>query len=377
MAAVSAIPVTHGSVPADFEAWLHAPVARGCPDARFEIRRATPQEYPRIYDAVDTVFGRPRGRATFDWLYTRNPLGPARCWLMIERASGRLAATVARYPWPVALGGERLCGEFGGDMVILPEWRGQGLYPVFMQVRDSHAWHADTVVLGAPNLGSRKALARAGLGHILIGPLPFAVGALDVSGILAGRSWPRTAARLTGTVGNAVLAAWRRLALASGDGIRIEQITRFEGETEKLALECDPTMRYWCPYTAEFLNWRYFDNPSAAYLAHAAVVDERLRGYSVLRIAGNQAMLMAFVAAPAPSAVAAKLLLSGIEAAREAGCCKMVLYASPHWRHWPLFRRCGFVSRRAESWRSARCARRPDVSDGRNWRFLPGDSDVL
>ena len=359
-----------------FESWFRAPVRTTCRDPRFEIRRAAPDDFPKIYDLVDRDFGMRRDRAAYEWLYTRNPGGMARCWLMIERARGRPVASIARYPWPVAFGSERLPGEFGGDMAISPEWQHKGLYPVFMEVRDSHAWHGDTVILGAPNLGSRKALAKLGLGDTVMGPFPSVVLPLDLAGMLAHRSSPHVAASFASGAVNATLAAWRRLVLAHDEHIRTESVTYFGADIGPLGLESQAQARYWCPHSAEFLNWRYFENPSESYLAQAATVGDRVVGYSVLRIDGRTGMIMDFVAAPAPAGGPRALLRAIIDAAREAGCNKITFYATSGWKHWPLFRRAGFISRRSSAYRSARYGDRPDVCEERNWQLLPGDSDV-
>ena len=360
-----------------FEAWLNAPVRRDSSDPRLEVRRATPDDFPRIFALVDQVLGSNRGQAAYDWLYCRNPGGIARCWAVVERASGQLLSCLARFPWPVAYGDEPLHGEFGGDLVTLPEWQRRGLYRLCIEVRDSHEWMSDTVVLGAPNAKSRGAARKAGLGHTIIGPFPFVALPLNPADYLRDHSWPAAAALPVGAALGGVLSAWQRLALPSDPDVRIESMDRFEGDTAALGRESQATAAYWCPHSAEFLNWRYLANPSSSYIALAALVQERLRGYSVVRTEGSRATMMEFVAPPSADGVAAELLRSSIGAARDAGCNRMDFYATPGWCHWPLFRRAGFTGRRSHAYRTARCPGRPDVSAVENWQLMPGDSDVL
>ena len=58
-----------------FDEWMRLPAPGKPDDDRFEVRRAAPQEYERIYDLVDLAFGRKRPRELYDWLYRENPSG--------------------------------------------------------------------------------------------------------------------------------------------------------------------------------------------------------------------------------------------------------------------------------------------------------------
>jgi len=63
-----------------FEEWFQAPLAEESSDPRFQVRRAHPTEFERLYDLVDEAFAVKRPRAVFDWLYRGNPAGAGRCW---------------------------------------------------------------------------------------------------------------------------------------------------------------------------------------------------------------------------------------------------------------------------------------------------------
>jgi Acetyltransferase (GNAT) domain len=359
-----------------FEEWLNAPLGRTSPDPRFEIRRATQNDFERIFDLVDTVFKTKRARAAYEWLYQANPLGAAHCWLVIERSSGELVASQSRFPWPVAHGDERIQGEFSGDFATLPRLQRQGLYRLCVEVRDSHAWQNQTVVLGAPNVKSRGALAKMGRQHYVLGPLPFGLLPLDFVEILRSRSWPRSAAKAFGVAANEALGFWQKRVLAFQDDIRIEELKHFDSEIDALTYRCMSTPNYWCPHESDFLNWRYLKHPVNSYVAQAAIVNDEIKGYSVVRIENNRATIMEFAASPAERPVVRALLRATIGIAREAGCHAVEFHATPSWRFWGLFNRVGFLKTRSETYLSALCPAREDVSNEGNWQLLPGDKDV-
>ena len=79
-----------------FEEWFQTPLREESSDPRFEVRRAHPSEFERLYDLVDEAFGVKRPRAVFDWLYRGNPAGVAHCWVVEEKATGRLVCARTR-----------------------------------------------------------------------------------------------------------------------------------------------------------------------------------------------------------------------------------------------------------------------------------------
>lgn len=358
------------------EEWLNVPVDYDSRDPRFETRRATPHDFERIFNLVDTVFETKRTRAVYEWLYRANPIGVARCWLVIERSSGELVACQCHFPWPVACGNERVEGEFSGDWVVLPRLQRQGIYRLCTEVRDSHPGQNRTVVLGAPNAQSRGALKKIGRQNTILGPLPFARLPLDITEILRSRSWPRGAARIIGTAANSALDLWHGKILAPAGDIRIEQLRHFDSSVDVLTYNCMITPSYWCPHEADFLNWRYLQHPVNSYVAQVALVDDEVSGYSVVRIDNKDATLMEFAAFPERQLLVGELLRATIGVAREAGCHTLAFYATPSWRFWHLFRSLGFLSRKSEIYLRAHCPDRAEVSQEENWQLLPGDRDV-
>ena len=266
--------------------------------------------------------------------------------------------------------------QYIGDFAILPQAQRQGLYRSSTKFRDSHPQQDRTIVLGAPNTRTLGALAKAGRQFALLGPFPFAVLPLDFGGLLQGRLWSQGAAKLVGPAATGILDLWHRVLLRSDKKIRIEELQRFDSSFDSLTHRVMRAPNYWCPHEADFLNWRYFQNPVNSYVVHAASIDEDAVGYSVVRVEEKRATLMEFAVSPEPRRAAGALLRASIDAAREAGCTSMAFFATPSWRLWGFLRRSGFLRRPSTVYRTARCPARADVSRIENWQLLPGDTDV-
>ncbi len=335
-----------------FEEWLHTPVSDLPDDPRFEVRRASSTEFDGIFDLLDSVFG-VRPRAVYDWLYRRNPLGLARCWVIAERESGRLVGTGARWPWPIACGGEALAGRMVGDAAIAPEWQRQGVAELRRQARFRHPMTSREATLGWSNERSVARSKRYGRAAEQLGPL--------AEGVLRLRSG--RIARLLSRVGQGV-----------GGALRVDDVSRFDGAFDPVTEACMSWDEFWCPHAADFLNWRYAEHPTHCYRSLAAFSGDTLAGYAVVRTEGHRALLMELVA-PAGSGAARTLVAAVCDAAREAGCRSVAFHAPPRFRHWLLLRAMGFAERESRRYMFVDIGFVSGTEDLDRWQLVPGDAD--
>jgi hypothetical protein len=341
---------------------------------RFDIRRAVAAEFDAIYDLVNHTFGFNRSRPRYDWIYRRNPYGTARCWVVIDRASGQLVSSTASWPWPTARGTQCVEGTQDGDTVVAPGWQRQGIDRLRAEVWRSHAWQATTIARGWPNEKSRGAGIKRGPADRILGPVPKAVLMLNAKAYLAARDWPALASATAGAAVDTALAAWRKLVFRGQAGCAVEAVRRFESSFDDVTLRCMTWPGLWSPHDADFLNWRYLDHPTAQYLALALVDSHKLAGYAVLKIDGPASWLMEFVTPVSPRRLACALLLHLIETARAAGCTHLKFSAPPGWRHWKLFRTVGFLPVPSEIYLWP-AGEEPEVRQLTMWQWVPGDMD--
>jgi len=359
-----------------FAEWFRAPVPLESTHPRFDIRRARPAEFDRIYDLVDESFRVQRPRAVYDWLYRRNPFGLARCWVVIDRASNRLVANAASWPWPMAQGAERLEGVLGGDWVIAPEWRRQGISALRTEVWDGHPWRGKITALSWPNEKSRGSGTKRGRGERIVGPVPRAVLPLNAECYLAAKRWPAVFAAIGGTVADAALEMWRAVRLPRQTGLVIEPVRRFNSSFDAVTQRCMAWHGFWSPHDADFLNWRYLDHPAGQYTAFAVAEGADLAGYYVLKVGGLAGWLMELAVPVSPRRLGGAVLLHAAKTAREAGCAYLRFSAPPRWRHWQLLHAAGFVPTPSEIylWPGGEG---PKVRQLDMWQWVPGDMDDL
>lgn len=359
-----------------FQEWLAAPITYECPDRRLEVRRASEADFEAVYDLVDEGFGAQRPRPWYEWLYRRNPRGTARCWLITDRATGRIVSADARWPWPMARGAEEIPGALSGDLAVASEWQRRGLYAMWLDL-----WHrqpSSGVAVWWPNEKSRGASKKHGGQGGRLRPVPRAVMVLGTTDVLRRRGWTSPLATAAGAPVDAAQGLWRRLVLRPDAGVAVEEVRRFDPACGELARRWTEWPGFWCPRDAEFLDWRYLRHPTATYVALASADPGRLQGYCVLKIDAEMALLMEFVAPPSPSGIRAALLRRAIEIARAAGCAQLEVYAPPRWPHWGFVRAAGFLPVRSSLFFGAsKSFAKGAAADLRNWRCSAGDVDCL
>jgi hypothetical protein len=367
------------STPPDpFEEWFRMPVTEGPADSPFLVRRAPPSEFERVYDTVDAAFGRKRPRALYDWLYRQNPGGTAQSWVVEERASGTILKVGTNFPWPIRHGDECLMGLLGGDAATLPEWQRKGLSAIRRKVTRTHPWYDRMCAIAGPNAGSRALIRKSGRSPRLLGRLRGGIAMLQSGAVLEKVGVPALLASPAGRVADALFSTLpaRRRSRAKIPGISMEQVSRFTPEFDAATEKHMRTNSFWCPHNSDFLNWRYLDHPDETYVARVMLEADRPEGYSVLRIAGNAATLSEFVASTSTPSHAVHLLGDAMHFAREAGCAYLNFFSTSQWRHWPLFRRAGFLPYRSQNEAEAGCKRYgPEAQIEANWQLLPGDRD--
>ena len=361
-----------------FEEWLAAPMASECADPRFEVRRAELADFERMYDAVDDAFEVKRPREMYDWLYRKCPLGPARCWLLVEKATEVVVNVAGRVSWPLARGDQPLEGAIVADNATIRRYQRQGLGELRRPAREADPWRERSLVIAWPNEKSRARSTKYGRGHLDWGPLPRWVLPLRTSTLLQSRyGLPKPLASAVGAALEVSLGSARSLS-SGGRRVRVEEISAFDERFDAITWAGMAAPEYWSPHDADFLNWRYVAHPIREYACLAASEDNDPCGYAVVRFAPSRAVLMELVFPPDTPHVAHALLRRAAKIARAAGCPHLDFEATPSWPHAAVLKRAGFMTARSELYLNVfRHPKRRFVTQLDQWRLVPGDQDAL
>lgn len=359
-----------------FEDWLRAPAPLESKHPQFDIRRAIPTDFERIYELVDETFGFNRSHDRYDWIYRRNPSGLARCWLTFDRASGRLVGSWASWPWPMARGTQWVEGCQDGDWVVARGWQRHGTGDLCAEALRSHAWQANVIRLAWPNEKSRGVAMKHGHGTEIIGPVPKAVLILRGKDFLKEIEWPALLGALGGKAADVALMGWSRIRLHRRAKLKVEEVRHFDAGFDDVTQRCMSWDGYWSPHDAAFMNWRYLHHPSSQHCAFAMSDERGVIGYYILKIEQQRCWLMEFVTPLVPSDLRSTMLLHLIGTARAQGCHSIQFSAPPGWRHWRFLRSAGFIPVPSGifqwPWPNEE---EPERGDLNMWQWVPGDMD--
>src|SRR5712692_349168 len=310
----------------------------------------------------------------FDWLYCNGPQGAARAWLAVDAAEDAIIGGAAAFPRKVYFQGRETTAMVLGDFCIDEEYR---------------------------SLGPSLQLQRACLGAVAEGPFEFFYDFPSTSmmaiynrlGIpqtdqfvrwakplraerkLESLVHSKTLARGLGVVANTALA-WRGWK-GSASGCTFELHTgpcQEEFSILDAELRLQPGIR--AVRTAEFVNWRYLENPTARHEILAARKRRKLAGYVVFTADVEAPWIVDLCCVQEPALIAG-LLAAAVDRLRRLGAETVNLNAgeSHPWRG--IFKRAGFRARESSPVvaRARDTASISEVEFRTNWPIMRGDRE--
>lgn len=258
---------------------------------RWTVRPATPSDRADQARVFNTCFGKHKSADTFVWKYDKNPHGPAVSRVACDE-QGKIVGGYSYMPRRFLRDGEPVVLMQASDAMTMPEWRGQGIFTGL-----------DDIVCAA--------CAEMGI------PLAWAYsGRLSLKGFL-GNGWrlighapiwrilfrSRRALLRLGRVGPLVASTaplldvflgWRnrRRFPLPGAAAELRRIERFDASVDALFAARAPRTGLVGERSAEWLNWRYVDNPSQRQESFGLFADGELLGYVVAEFHDGHAFLV-------------------------------------------------------------------------------------
>ncbi|MFZ0637823.1 MAG: GNAT family N-acetyltransferase [Candidatus Acidiferrales bacterium] len=221
----------------------------------------------------------------FDWLYLRNPHGPARAWLASDGSTSALIGASAVFPRQMRFCGKEISACVLGDFCIHPDYRSLG--PALQLQRATIAgMQAAGIEFGydlpsASMLGVYQRLGIAPRESLVRMARP-----LRADQQIGQRVKNETVARGLSAAGNLVLQLrdWRLKesegwTIALHDGLAGEEFLELGNAAEKSGGLC-------VYRSAAYLNWRYREHPSRKFELLTARHHGKLKGFLVLEQVG-------------------------------------------------------------------------------------------
>jgi hypothetical protein len=277
-------------------------------------------------------------RGKLDWKFERHPA--ARGAVATANLDGAIVGMIGFAPTRLRLaGGERVIAHQAMDTVVDPVCRGKGAFVGLGRAFYAAApdWTSE-VAWGFPNENAapgwfgKLEWARLGAPPFIIKPLNAGYFARRVIGG-AGALFDILPLSVIGRPGRADQA------------VRVE---RFDERADSLWEAFAATIPCAVDRTRDYLNWRLFDHPTAAYEVNAVFgPDGAMRAFVATHLAdkhgGRIGYVMEVMHRPDARADAVMLLKLAIADMRRARTDAVLAWAAPHAPNYGAYRRAGFL----------------------------------
>jgi len=279
------------------------------------VRRADiSKEHPALTAFLRAHLSGEADETRFDWLYRRNPGGEALVWVCCDSRTQEIIGVSAAFPRQTFFRGKIVPGFVLGDFCIHPDYRSLGPALALQRATLEYLSKAGVSLVWDFPTSSMLAIYE----RLHIGPAASMIR--FAKPLRANRQLRR---RLFNGPAARGLAAVANLALR----VRDTRLTRspmwtVRCETERCGPEFTRASEQWaarmdiCPArTAEYLNWRFLDHPLRQHLLLTARKGNKLGGFLVLHVAGEDAATVDFLAENDSAAQA--LLVEAVAIARD------------------------------------------------------------
>lgn len=228
----------------------------------------------------------------YDWLYRGNPHGSARAWIARDTTNGALVGVAAAFPRRLLLRGVPQLAWVLGDFCISEHYRSLGP-AVQLQRALLEAVAEEPGLAGWYDFPSQSmAAVYKRLGVTEQASLIRMAQPLRVDRVLAHAFGNALLARWMAPIGNLWLALGIQLN-GIGGSVSIEaHIGKFGDEFTSLAREASPSYDACIERSADYLNWRFAENPLERYECLVARKAGRLTGYALFTHTAEDAILV-------------------------------------------------------------------------------------
>lgn len=276
-------------------------------------------------------------RGKLDWKFQRHPA--AKGAIATASLGGAIVGMVGFAPARLKIGDRRVVAHQALDTVVDPICRGKGVFVGLGRAFYGAAagWDSE-MAYGFPNENAAPGWFGK-LDWAQLGTPPFLVNPLN-----AGYFARRVLGRIGSLFDSVPLSFTGRPAGAD----RAVTVTRFDSRTDALWESFSATIPCAVDRASDYLNWRLFDHPTAAYETRAVYADDgAMRAFVTTHLAdkhgGRIGYIMEVLHAPDAQADAVMLLRLAISDMRRQKTDAVLAWAAPHAPNYRAYRKAGFL----------------------------------
>lgn len=229
----------------------------------------------------------------FEWSYYQNPFGQPRAWLAIDEASARTIGMVAAFPRKMLVHGKQVLGWNGGDTSIDTEFRTLGVAIKLRRAVQAPVDRGEMALLYSHPVDRMRAVLEK-IGHRTIGTFARHGAILRTEPIVQKIFGRNLASAVLAGVANIFPPLQWSLRFGSKQWrLRLQPEKKFGAEYDELCARLAPQHEVITVRDAEFLHWRFVQNPLVReFQVYRFEKENRLCGYAVIGLENNAARVL-------------------------------------------------------------------------------------
>jgi GNAT superfamily N-acetyltransferase len=267
-------------------------------ESKVTVRRATLEDKERVFAFVRKAYA---GRWQYkiperwQWEYVNNPYlesADLPVWIAVTE-TGEVVGQTCALVEPLVLGGQERRVGWSVDTFLFPEYRGQGIGFQLQKANDE-----GNPIFMSLSMSAQNRKIKAGLGSVAIDPVPgyrrlvrYTPESLRQAALSRYAKHGETVARLLQlTRLDHLAAAFLNLRLRKtqplsedSSGIEFKPVERFGEEADQLWAKLSHCFYAVVKRDAQYLNWKYVDQPHTDYARITAWKDGEICGYVIVR----------------------------------------------------------------------------------------------
>ena len=277
-----------------------------------------------IRELFRLVFGQEMSAERWNWTYRDNHTGLITITLA-EGEDGEPAGQYAVRPVRMKIGDKVQMGTLSLDTMVHPDYRRQGMFTKLAKhLYAEIAGQGIPLTYGFPNKNSYHGCFTKLDWVDLVGRLPLYVKVLSASAVL--HTWIKSGllASLVGPLARAafgVIGAFREGTFPAD--CELKRVDRFDERIDEFWREASRAHGIMVARDRTYLNWRYVENPDAAYELYVVERGSSIAGYMVLKIEKKFGLQIGFLVdlltLPGEPALASGMVAEAVRHFRSAG----------------------------------------------------------
>lgn len=247
-------------------------------------RRLERKDGAQLSELQKEVFGVNRDSAYWDWKYFQNPAGEHAMYVAIDPSSDRIVGEHGTIPIKMNIGAKECLSSLGVDIVELPEYQKGG--PFFrLHKLATEEGSSRTAFTYAFTIKKTYRIFTRLLRFKGVCPVCNFVKILNPTPFLQRKIKIRFFARLCGSIGRQIIKLRSNRKSPIPDELTARNVEQFDHSFDRFWQQKVKKYDIMTIRDADYLNWRYINNPEATYKTIALKQTEEgsIEGFIVLR----------------------------------------------------------------------------------------------